>query len=196
MAGRIGGAAVVESQPMTSSQIAGWTAAAVLLFWAVGAYNRLVTLRNEISRAFAPVDTQMRHRHTLLQQWVESLRPFVDHAPQQLDAVLAACGQLQTACDVVRARPSASRPMASLRVAEETLAAARTRLAAELPARPEVLAGVGAVVLTEELAAADSMLAFARRHFNETIQAYNDALDQFPTWVIAGMFRFRGAGTL
>ncbi|HMC14238.1 MAG TPA: LemA family protein [Albitalea sp.] len=181
---------------MTSSQIAGWTAAAVLLFWAVGAYNRLVTLRNEISRAFAPVDTQMRHRHTLLQQWVESLRPFVDHAPQQLDAVLAACGQLQTACDVVRARPSASRPMASLRVAEETLAAARTRLAAELPARPEVLAGVGAVVLTEELAAADSMLAFARRHFNETIQAYNDALDQFPTWVIAGMFRFRGAGTL
>ena len=181
---------------MTSGQIAGWTVAAVLLFWAVGAYNRLVSLRNEISRAFVPVDTQMRHRHTLLKQWVESLRPFVDHAPQQLDAVLAACGQLQTACEVVRLRPSASRPMASLRVAEETLAAARTRLAAELPAQPERLAGVGAAVLTEELAAADSTLAFARRQFNETIQTYNDALHQFPTWLIAGMFRFHGAGTL
>jgi LemA protein len=181
---------------MTSSQIAGWVAAAVLLFWAVGAYNRLVSLRNEISRAFTPVDTQMRHRHTLLQQWVESLRPFADHAPQQLDAVLAACGQLQTACDVVRMRPSASRPMASLRVAEETLAAARSRLAAELPARPELLAGVGAAVLGEELAAADSTLAFARRQFNDTIQTYNDALDQFPTWLIAGMFGFHGAGTL
>ena len=104
--------------------------------------------------------------------------------------------QLQTACDVVRLRPSASRPMASLRVAEETLAAARSRLAAELPARPELLAGVGAAVLGEELTAADSMLAFARRHFNEKIQAYNDALHQFPTWLIAGMFRFHGAGTL
>jgi LemA protein len=181
---------------MTSSQIAAWVVAAVLLFWAVGAYNRLVSLRNEISRAFAPVDTQMRHRTTLLRQWVESLRPFVEDAPQPLDAVLAACGQLQTACDVVRMRPSASRPMASLRVAEETLAAARTRLAAELPARPELLAGVGAAVLAEELAAADSTLAFARRQFNDTIQTYNDALDQFPTWLIAGMFRFRGAGTL
>ena len=181
---------------MSSTEIAGWVAAAVLLFWAVGAYNRLVSLRNDISRAFVPVDTQIRQRHTLLQQWVESLRPFLDHAPQSVDALLAACGQLQAACDVVRSRPSAARPMASLRVAEETLAEARRRLANELPAKPELLAGVGAAVLGDELAAADSTLGFARRQFNEAIQTYNDALDQFPTWVIAGMFRFRGAGTL
>ena len=181
---------------MTSTQIVAWAAVAVLLFWAVGAYNRLVSLRNDISRAFTPVDTQIRHRHTLLQQWVESLRPFLDHAPQSIDALLAACSQLQAACDVVRSRPSAARPMASLRVAEETLVEARRRLGAELPAKPELLAGVGAAVLGEELAAADSTLGFARRQFNEAIQTYNDALDQFPTWVIAGVFRFRGAGTL
>ena len=51
-------------------------------------------------------------------------------------------------------------------------------------------------MLGEELAAADSTLGFARRQFNEATQNYNDALDQFPTWVIAGLFRFRGAGTL
>lgn len=181
---------------MTSTHIAGWAVAALLLFWAVGAYNRLVSLRNEISRAFVPVDAQIRQRHLLLEQWVDSLRPLVEHNPQHLNAVVAACGQLQAACDVVRSRPSAARPMASLRLAEETLAEARGRLAAELPARPEMLAGVGLAVLGEELAAADSTLGFARRQFNEASQNYNDALHQFPTWVIAGLFRFRGAGTL
>ena len=90
----------------------------------------------------------------------------------------------------------AARPMTSLRLAEETLANARTRLNAELPAKPELLAGLAVSVLGEELAAADSTLGFARRQFNEATQNYNDALDQFPTWVIAGLFHFRGAGTL
>jgi LemA protein len=181
---------------MTTAQIVGWVIAAVLVFWAVGAYNRLVSLRNDISKAFVPVDAQIRQRHMLLEQWVEGLRPLLEHNPQVLDAVLAACGQLQAACDVVRSRPSAARPMASLRMAEETLADARTRLKNELPAKPEMLAGLGVAVFGEELAAADSTLGFARRQFNEATQNYNDALDQFPTWLIAGLFRFRNAGTL
>lgn len=181
---------------MTTPQIAGWLVLAVLLFWAVGAYNRLVSLRNDISRAFVPVDAQIRQRHMLLEQWIDALRPLLEHDPAALEAVLAACGQLQAACDVVRTRPSAARPMASLRLAEETLSEARTRLRSELPAKPELLAGVGMTVLAEELSAADSTLGFARRQFNEATQNYNDALHQFPTWVIAGMFQFRGAGTL
>lgn len=181
---------------MTTAQIVGWVIAAVLVFWAVGAYNRLVSLRNDISKAFVPVDAQIRQRHMLLEQWVEGLRPLLEHNPQVLDAVLAACGQLQAACDVVRARPSAARPMARLRMAEETLADARARLKNELPAKPEMLAGLGVAVFGEELAAADSTLGFARRQFNEATQTYNDALDQFPTWLIAGLFRFRNAGTL
>src|SRR5436190_8431665 len=157
---------VVESRSMTP-QIVGWALIAVLLFWAVGACNRLVSLRNDISRAFVPVDAQVRQRHLLLEQWVEALRPLLEHDPQAFEAVLAACGQLQAACDVVRARPSAARPMASLRLAEETLAEARSRLRAELPAKPEMLAGLGMAVFGEELSAADSTLGFARRQFNE-----------------------------
>jgi LemA protein len=181
---------------MSSSQVAAWAVVAVLVFWAVGAYNRLVSLRNAVSRAFLPVDTQLRERQALLAQWVESIRPVFEQAPQQLDALLAACGQLQTACEVVRLRPSAARPMASLRVAEETLAEARLRLAADLAARRDLPGGDAVVELGEQLAAADNTLGFARRQFNEATQTYNEALDQFPTWLIAGMFRFRGAGTL
>ena len=181
---------------MTTTQIVGWALVAVLLFWAVGAYNRLVSLRNDISRAFVPVDAQIRQRHLLLEQWVDGLRPLLEHDPKGLDAVLAACSQLQAACDVVRSRPSAARPMSSLRLAEETLNDARTRLKSELPARPEMLAGLGVAVLADELSAADNTLGFARRQFNEATQNYNDALHQFPTWVIAGLFQFHGAGTL
>src|SRR2546423_4251353 len=110
---------VVESRSMTP-QIVGWALIAVLLFWAVGAYTRLVSLRNEISRAFVPVDAQIRQRHLLLEQWIEALRPAL-HDAVVLDGVVAASGQLQAACDVVRSRPSAARPMSILRMAEETL---------------------------------------------------------------------------
>jgi len=161
----------------------------------VGAYNRLVSLRNDISRAFVPVDAQIRQRHLLLEQWVDALRPALQDG-KVLDGIIAASGQLQAACDVVRSRPSAARPMASLRLAEETLADARERVKAELPPRPEQLARLGVAELAEELASADNTLGFARRQFNDATQHYNEALDQFPTWVIAGLFGFRGAGTL
>lgn len=180
---------------MSSAQIIGWAVAAVLVFWAVGAYNRLVSLRNDISRAFVPVDAQIRERHRLIEQWVEALRPSLQDA-KVLDGVIAASGQLQAACDVVRGRPSAARPMASLRLADETLADARERVRSELPSRPEQLARLGVAELTEELANADNTLGFARRQFNLATQHYNESLDQFPTWVIAGVFGFRGAGTL
>ncbi len=181
---------------MTSTQIAGSAVAAVLVFWAVGAYNRLVSLRNEIARAFTPVEIQMRQRHVLLERWVEALRPAVAGDAAVLDSVIAACGQLQAACDVIRGRPSEARPMARLRLAEDTLAEARQRLLGRLSALQVPLQDPGDAALVDELANADSTLAFARRQFNEASQNYNDALARFPTWVIAGLFGFRGAGTL
>jgi len=187
--------AVVESRLMSSAQIAALAIAAVLLFWAVGAYNRLVSLRNDISRAFVPVDAQIRQRHALLEQWLDALRPAM-HDAAVLEAVTAASGQLQAACDIVRSRPSAARPMAILRLAEETLVDARERVKSELPPRTEQLQRLGVAELAEELAAADSTLGFARRQFNDATQHYNESLDQFPTWLIAGLFGFRGAGTL
>ena len=180
---------------MSTGQITAWAVGAVLVFWGVGAYNRLVSLRNDISRAFVPVDAQIRQRHQLLEQWVDALRPARPGDAVAFDAVIAACGQLQAACDVVRSRPSAARPMASLRLAEDTLAEARLRLKGVLPAGADELAALGVASLTEELATADNTLVFARRQFNQ------DDFERFwPTsvafWLIAGLFGFRGAGIL
>lgn len=181
---------------MNDTQIATLVGCAVLMFWAVGAYNRLITLRDDISKAFVPVDAQIQRRHALLVQWAEGLRAMLDQAPQLHDAVLAACGQLQAACDGLRVRPSARGAATGLRQAEDALSAARARWQAELPARQERLSGLTIEADIEQLAAADNTLAFARAQFNATTQTYNDAIRQFPTRLVASVFGFQAAGTL
>lgn len=156
--------------------------AAVLVFWSVGAYNRLVGLRNALLRRFAPVDAQFRARHALLQRWADGL----DEADAAaLDGFRAACRQAEAACEHVQARPVRAGALSSLRLAEDILAQARSRLP---PGPDEALAAA--------LVEADTTLAFARRQFNESALAYNRAVSQFPTWVLAGLFGFRKAGTL
>ena len=143
---------------MSSQAIVLGLLAAVLLFWAVGAYNRMVSLRNTLLRHFAAVDEQFRSRHALLLQWADA-QPAGDAA--LLDSLRAACRQAEAACSHARSRASNAGALTSLRLAE-----------------------------------GDTTLAFARRQFNEAVQAYNHAVGQFPTWVIAGMFGFRKASTL
>jgi len=157
-------------------------AAAVLVFWSVGAYNRLVGLRNELLRCFVPVDEQFRARHVLLQRWADAAAE-VD--PAVLEGFRAACQQAEAACAHVRANPARAGTLTSLRLAEEILAQARERLPAG--------ADDG---LVNALGEADTTLAFARRQFNDAAHAYNRAVAQFPTWVLAGLFGFRKAGTL
>jgi LemA protein len=168
---------------MSSQTLVIGVIAAVLLFWAVGAYNRLVSLRNELLRCFAPLDEQIRARQTLLLRWAETLQ---EAEPQALDALRAACQQVETACAHARGRPASAGTLTSLRLAEEILAQARARLQA-LP---------GDEALGAALSEGDTTLAFARRQFNDAALAYNRAVSMFPTWVLAGLFGFRKAGTL
>ncbi len=157
-------------------------AAAVLVFWSVGAYNRLVGLRNELLRCFAPVDEQFRARQTLLQRWADAA---AEADPGALESFRAACQQAEAACAHVRASPARAGSLTSLRLAEDILAQARGRLPTSTD---EAIAAA--------LAEADTTLTFARRQFNEAAHAYNRAVSQFPTWLLARLFGFRKAGTL
>ena len=156
--------------------------AAVWVFWSVGAYNRLVGLRNELLRCFAPVDAQFRARQALLQRWAEGLE---DADAATLASFRAACQQIEAACQHARTQPARASALTSLRLADEILAQARARL-------PATTDDSLAAALTET----DTTLAFARRQFNEAALAYNRAVTQFPTWVLSGLFGFRKAGTL
>ena len=185
---------------MTTEQTLALIAAAVLVFWGVGAYNRLVRLRHEIVRAYTALEVEITQRHALLLRWTDALRPVLEGSPQAADAVRAAAEQVLIASERARLRPSAARIIASLRLAEDTLAAARARLLAELPAHlhQNSLSGTSLELagFTDELAATGSTLAFARRQFNEAADAYNEAVLQFPTVLIASLFGFRAAGSL
>ena len=187
---------------MGVAQISFWVFVAVLVFWAVGAYNRLVRLRAAIKQAFTATESQIRQRDALLAQWAEASRAQATGESHAADAVLAACGQVMAASDHARAWPSGARAIAGLRLAEEVLGDARARLNTELaamapmsptsPTSPVIAPNPQA----EALAAVDASLGFARRQYNDAAQTYNDAVAQFPTWVIAGVFGFRAAGAL
>lgn len=167
---------------MDTTTLLSITAAAVWVFWSVGAYNRLVGLRNELLRCFVPVDEQFRARQALLLRWAECLEAG---APATVESFRAACQQTEAACGHARLHPARAGALTSLRLADGILAQARERL----PACPDESVAAA-------LAETDATLAFARRQFNEAAQAYNRAVSQFPTWVLSGLFGFRKAGTL
>jgi LemA protein len=161
-----------------------------LVFWTVGAYNRLVGLRNALAQGFASVDEQFRRRHALLAQLADTLAASLPDAPQPLETLRAACAQAGAACAHARARPGSPGAMTSLRLAEGILGEARGRLPVQALADP------ASAPLQADLAAGDTTLAFARDQFNAQVRAYNLAVGQFPTWLIASLFGFRRAGTL
>ena len=179
---------------MNTTQIVCGAVAAALLFWIVGAYNRLVRLRGDLVQRFGPVDQQFRQRHALLLQQLDALVPVLAsasaHAAPRLDALRAACLQAEGACTHARLHPGAKGAITSLRLAEEILTDARARL--PVP----TIAGTALPELRVQLAATDTTLAFARRQFNESVQVYNHAIRQFPTRLLAGLFGFRAGGTL
>ena len=174
---------------MTSPEIVLSVVGAALLFWIVGAYNRLMRLRGAIVRQFVPVELQLKQRDKLLMQQLDALASVLPSAVPRLDALRAACRQCHAASSHARVRPGAAGAIASLRLAEEIVGEARARLPVQ------AVAGIDLTALNAQLSATDTTLAFARRQFNDAVTEYNDAVRQFPTALIVGMFGFRAAGT-
>jgi len=175
---------------MTTTQLTAGAIGAVLLFWIVGAYNRMVSLRNALVARFASVDELSKQRHTLLVRQIDLLAAALTGAGPRLDALRAASRQADAAREHARARPGAAGAVTSLRVAEEILADARARLPVQ------TVAGAALPEINAQLAAGDTTLAFARREFNAAVDAYNLAVRQFPTALVAWLFGFRPGATL
>jgi LemA protein len=181
---------------MSVSQITLLVIAAVVLFWAVGAYNRLIRLRNEIGNAFAQIDVQLKRRHDLIPNLVEVARKYLEHERDTLERVIAARAQSMAATELVKAQPNQSGPIKSLGVAEATLAGAMGRFQAVIESYPELKADKTLAELREELTHTENKVAFSRQLFNDASLDYNNAAHQFPANLVAGLFRFRTAEML
>lgn len=181
---------------MSVSQIVSLSILAVLLFWAVGAYNRLIRLRNEITNAFAQIDVQLKRRHDLIPNLVEVARKYLEHERDTLERVTAARAQVIAAADLVKARPNQAGPIQSLSMAEGVLANAMTQFKAVIEAYPELKADQTMRDLSEELTHTENKVSFSRQLFNDVTLDYNNGAHQFPTNVVAGLFGFKTAAML
>ncbi len=180
---------------MGTTQIVSWIVVAVLVFWGVGAYNRLVRLRNIISNAFAQIDVQLKRRYDLIPNLVEVARKYVSHERKTLEAVIAARNQAKSAADVARSQPNAG-ALTSLSVAEGVLGSALGRLMAVVEAYPDLKADQNLRELAEELTSTENKVAFSRQLFNDATLDYNNAAQQFPTNLVANVFGFKEAAML
>ncbi len=171
-------------------------AVAVTLVWAVGAYNRLVRLRNDIANAFALIDVQLKRRHDLIPNLVEVARKYMEHERDTLERVTAARAQTMAAGDLARNKPLAMSAIKSLTMAEDSLASALGRFQVVAEAYPELKADAQMRDLSEELTHTENKVAFSRQYFNDATLLYNNAAQAFPTRIVSGLFGFRSATML
>lgn len=169
---------------------------AVLVFWTVGAYNRLVALRSAIGSAWNKVDEALRQRAQAADPLLAALREPMAAEHGALDAALAALLEVKRSATAMGARPVVADNAAAWVTAEAGLSASASRLFALLD-HSEALRQLEAVLEnTRSWREADTRLAFARQLFNDAAEAYNGAIALFPTRLLVPLFRFGKAGRI
>ena len=181
---------------MTSNSLITIAIIAVLIFWSVGAYNRLVRLRNTIANAFGQIDVQLKRRYDLIPNLVEAAKKYISHERETLEAVTAARAQAQSASNAARSRPANAQAVTALAVAEQALASSLGSLFALNEAYPELKADQTIRELSEELTSTENKVTFARQAFNDAVLDYNNAQGQFPAVLLAKLFSFAPSAML
>jgi LemA protein len=168
----------------------------VLAVWAVGIYNRLVSLRNRFKNAFSQIDVQLKRRYDLIPNLVESVKGYMQHERGTLEAVVKARGSAVSAAQAAAAAPGDPSAMQGLAQAEGALGGALGRLLAVFERYPDLKANQNVLGLQEELSSTENKVAFARQAYNDSVMEYNTRRESFPDSVFAGMFNFAPAELL
>ena len=162
----------------------------LVFFWAVGAYNRLVRLKNAIANAFGQIDVQLKRRYDLIPNLVEVARKYLAHEAQTLEAVIAARNQAKSAEQKAAGSPLNAGALGALAGAEQMLGGALGKLFAVVEDYPELKADQNMRELSEELASTENRIGLARQAYNDHVLEFNDAAAQFPTLIVARLFGF------
>ena len=151
----------------------------VIVLFAIGAYNRLVSLRNQVQNAWKQIDVQLKRRHDLIPNLINTVKGAMNFERGTLEAVVAARNT------AIAASNSGSVPATA--AAETQLTGALSRLLAVVEAYPDLKATGNVAQLQEELTATENKIGFARQLYNDTATQYNTAQQTFPTMLFAGM---------
>ena len=181
---------------MSPTQILLLATAAVLLFWVVGAYNRLVAQRTVIGQAWAKVNDALQLRAAAVPALVSALREPMASEHGALDALLTTHTEAARSASEMTARPVDSARALAWVQAEAALAAAASRVLALLEQHAALGREEPVSALTATWHDAQARLPYARQAFNEAAAAYNEAVAQFPTNLVARGFSLGSAGVL
>jgi len=163
--------------------MAGWIFLAIVILavgFFVGAYNSLVGLRNRVKNAWSQIDVQLKRRHDLIPNLVETAKGYMTHERETLSAVTEA-----------RSRAMGAGTVAEKGAAESQLTQALSRFLVSVEAYPDLKANTNFLALQEELTSTENKIAFARQSYTDAVNFYNNKIEMFPSNVVAGMFNFR-----
>ena len=168
----------------------------IVVLYFVGTYNGLVTARNAFKNAFAQIDVQLTRRYDLIPNLVETVKGYIKHERETLEAVIKARNSAVTGLKAAAANPADAGAVAQLQGAEAQLGSALGRLFALSEAYPDLKANQNMMQLSEELTSTENKVAFARQAYNDAVMSYNNAREVFPGSIVAGMFNFAPAQML
>lgn len=171
----------------------------VLVFgvWAASGYNGLVDLRNRVSNAFAQIDVQLKRRHDLIPNLVETAKGYLAHERGTLEAVIQARNVAvtagQAAAKAVNEGAASSGAMQALANAEGQLGSVLTRFFAVAESYPQLKADTTMRELMGELSGTENKVALSRQSYNDAVMKYNTQTELFPTLLIARLMGFEKA---
>ena len=162
-----------------------------LVVWGISIYNGLVQLRNRFKNAFAQIDVQLKRRYDLIPNLVETVKGYIKHERETLEAVIKARNQAVGAAQAASAAPGNPAAMQALAQAEGALTGVLGRMFALAEAYPDLKADTSFVGLQTELSQLETDTLGARRYFNAVVRDYNTALETFPSSLVATLGAFR-----
>ncbi|MFA5554272.1 MAG: LemA family protein [Phycisphaerae bacterium] len=151
----------------------------VLLFFVIGIYNTLVRLLNQVKNAWSQIDVQLKRRHDLIPNLVETAKGYMQHERGTFEAITNARSQAMGAKNVADASK-----------AEGALGEALSKFLLVVENYPDLKANQNFLALQEELSSTENKISFSRQNYNDQVMFYNNKIQMFPSNVFAGMFGF------